>query len=286
MGTNKRKTNKFGITPSIIFLNLTIVIAVCAICFLAYNVMKGDVNENSSEPPFTAVTSEPEQTTAQTTDTSAAEPVSSSKPDTQSSSPESVNSEESTPPTVFDAEFFDNSLFIGDSITTGLYLYGFLDSANVFAEQGLAPSTALNAEIDGKTLEAKIAVVKPEKIYIMLGTNSVGYGDAEDLSASMQELVNRISGLCTAKIYVLSIPPVTKEAELSDDNYLSVAAVTEYNTLLKKSIGETKARFIDFYSVLADSDGYFNADYAEADGIHFMGTTYQVMLSFLEKETA
>ncbi len=298
LAQKKKTANKFGITPSMIFLNLTIILLICIVIFFTYNVIKGDTEEGSSVPPFTAVTSAPEtQATTETTapDTTISAPSSTvensssvtSDISDSSENPESSQSSESDIISVdFDKEYFSTSLFIGDSITTGLSLYGFLDADNVFATQGLAPSTVLTAEIDGMTFESKIASFKPKRIFIMLGTNSVGYGEAEDLVASLRTLVDDISGLCNSEIYVLSIPPVTQAADLSNENYLTIDAITEYNNLLKEEIGKTDAKFIDFYSVLVDSDGYFNEDYAEMDGIHFMGKTYQVMLSFLEKQTS
>lgn len=298
LAQKKKTANKFGITPSIIFLNLTIILLICIVIFFTYNVIKGDSEESSSVPPFTAVTSAPE--TQATTATSApdttisapsstVESLSSDSSDTSDSSenPETSQSAESDIISVdFDKEYFSTSLFIGDSITTGLSLYGFLDADNVFATQGLAPSTVLTAEIDGMTFESKIASFKPKRVFIMLGTNSVGYGEAEDLVSSLRTLVDDISGLCNSEIYVLSIPPVTRAADLSNENYLTIEAITEYNNLLKEEIGKTDAKFIDFYSVLVNSEGYFNEDYAEMDGIHFMGKTYQVMLSFLQKQTS
>lgn len=285
MAQKKKGKNKFGITPSMIFLNLLLVLIICTVCFFTYNIINGE-DGTSSEPPFTAVTSEPPETEAPAT-----EPDASSAPESTASATESADNSSDTSadtqPTIdFDKEYFSSSLFIGDSISTGLSLYGFLDQDNVFAQQGLAPSTALDAEIDGATLSDKIASFKPKKIFIMLGTNSVGYADNKTLAVSMNELVEKISGLTTAKIYVISIPPVTLEAEQSDENALTKKDIDDYNEKLKTAVSGSGAAFIDLNSVLSNSDGYFDADYAEMDGIHFMGTTYEVMLSYLQKHSA
>ena len=190
-----------------------------------------------------------------------------------------------TASTDFDTSFFDDALFIGDSITTGLYLYGYLDESLVYAKLGLAPSTALESEIDGVTINSKIKANNPKKIYIMLGTNSVGYSDGNYLANCMGELVQHISQITKAKVYVLSIPPITYYAEADYDNALTTSAINEYNTALKSVIKGTKAKFLDLHSVLTAPDGYYYEEYHEMDGIHFMGSTYQVMLSFLEKHS-
>ena len=220
----------------------------------------------------TAETTLPETTTVDTEP----EPV---------ETPEPVSVAEPTAPTDFDTSFFDDSLFIGDSITTGLYLYGYLDPSLVYAKVGLAPSTALDSEIDGETIDSKIKSDNPKKIYIMLGTNSVGYADGNYLADCMGELVQHISKVSKAKVYVLSIPPITYYAEADYDNALTTSAINEYNGALEKVISGTKAEFLDLHSVLTAPDGYYYEEYHEMDGIHFMGSTYQVMLSFIEKHS-
>lgn len=285
MAQKKKGKNKFGITPSMIFMNLLLVLIICTVCFFTYNIINGE-DGTSSEPPFTAVTSEPPETEAPATDSDVSSAPESTASVEESSGTASDTSTDNQPTIDFDKEYFSSSLFIGDSISTGLSLYGFLDQDNVFAQQGLAPSTALDAEIDGVTLSDKIASFKPKKIFVMLGTNSVGYADNETLAASMKELVEKISGLTKAKIYVISIPPITPEAEQSDENELTKKDIDDYNAKLKTAVSGSGASFIDLNSVLSNSDGYFDADYAEMDGIHFMGTTYEVMLSYLQKHSS
>lgn len=285
MAQKKKGKNKFGITPSMIFMNLLLVLIICTVCFFTYNIINGE-DGTSSEPPFTAVTSEPPETEAPATDSDVSSAPESTASVEESSGTASDTSTDNQPTIDFDKEYFSSSLFIGDSISTGLSLYGFLDQVNVFAQQGLAPSTALDAEIDGVTLSDKIAAFKPKKIFVMLGTNSVGYADNETLAASMNELVEKISGLTKAKIYVISIPPITPEAEQSDENELTKEDIDDYNAKLKTAVSGSGASFIDLNSVLSNSDGYFDADYAEMDGIHFMGTTYEVMLSYLQKHSS
>ena len=285
MAQKKKGKNKFGITPSMIFMNLLLVLIICTVCFFTYNIINGE-DGTSSEPPFTAVTSEPPETEAPATDSDVSSAPESTASVEESSGTASDTSTDNQPTIDFDKEYFSSSLFIGDSISTGLSLYGFLDQDNVFAQQGLAPSTALDAEIDGVMLSDKIASFKPKKIFVMLGTNSVGYADNETLAASMNELVEKISGLTKAKIYVISIPPITPEAEKSDENELTKKDIDDYNAKLKTAVSGSVASFIDLNSVLSNSDGYFDADYAEMDGIHFMGTTYEVMLSYLQKHSS
>ncbi len=238
-------------------------------------------NATQTTAVTTPVTTSVTTTTAATTteQTSTVEPT--TEPPTAEPEPVAVP----TAPTDFDVSYFDDALFIGDSITTGLYLYGYLDESLVYAKLGLAPSTTLDSEIDGETIDSKIKTNNPKKIYIMLGTNSVGYADGDYLASCMGELVNHISKISKANVYVLSIPPITYYAEADYDNALTTSSINEYNSALKSVISGTKAKFLDLHSVLTAPDGYYYEEHHEMDGIHFMGSTYQVMLSFLEKHS-
>ena len=232
----------------------------------------------SATTAVTTTETTPPETTAVATEP---KPAPTDPPKTSETAPQA----KPTASTDFDTSFFDDALFIGDSITTGLYLYGYLDESLVYAKLGLAPSTALESEIDGVTINSKIKANNPKKIYIMLGTNSVGYSDGNYLANCMGKLVQHISQITKAKVYVLSIPPITYYAEADYDNALTTSVINEYNAALKSVIKGTKAKFLDFHSVLTAPDGYYYEEYNEMDGIHFMASTYQVMLSFLEKHS-
>ena len=250
-----------------------------------------DTAETTTAAETTPVTSTTvaETTTVTTTTqaTTSEPPATEPEPaDTQTDHSEQYSQAEAPAASVdFDTSYFDDALFIGDSITTGLYLYGYLDPSLVYAKLGLAPSTALDSEIDGETIDSKIKENDPKKIYIMLGTNSVGYADGNYLAECMGELVQHIAQVSKAKVYVLSIPPVTYYAEADYDNALTTSAINEYNAALQSVISDTNAKFLDLHSVLTAPDGYYYEEYHEMDGIHFMGSTYQVMLSFLEKHS-
>ncbi|MCH5325107.1 MAG: hypothetical protein J1E39_07820 [Eubacterium sp.] len=287
--TQGKKENKFSIRVSTIFLNLIVVMAVCIAVYFTYSVISGNAPEVSSDPPFTPVT-EPSDSVPPESVTDSSQITTSSgtsgetvSGDASESDEGSTSSDEVTFIGEYDRSFFDNTLFIGDSISTGLSLYGFLDADNVFALQGLAPSTLFSTEIDGDTCESRIASVKPERIVVMLGSNAIGYGSSEDLAAQMTTSLLNLKELFNGQLAVISVSPITMEAEASSDNMLTLSGINEYNELVKKSAEKNGIVYIDLYSALVDESGYFNTDYAEYDGIHFMGEAYKIMLSVTQK---
>jgi len=62
--------------------------------------------------------------------------------------------------------FFDTSMFLGDSITEGMWYYGALDTAHVIAKKGLSVFHATN-EVGNLTAS------NPNDIYILLGNNDL-----------------------------------------------------------------------------------------------------------------
>lgn len=290
----KRK-NKLEITPSMVFLNLAVILLVCIICFFVYNVTRDDSktssiaqqaesNEQSESAQSTSEENSKQEsdvvTTAPTTSQSETSNTESAESSSQTSGDTSENSD--ALPTTYDKTFFDDDLFIGDSISTGFSLYGFLDAGQVCAQTGLNPETAMSTEIDGSTILDTVKSKKPKRVYIMLGTNGMGFFSASYMSEKMALMIDQIKAASSeTKIVLLSIPPVTAAAEL-EDNGLTMLKVKEYNSKLKDLAETAKVTYIDFCSQLIDSDGYFKADYAEQDGIHFMGITYQAMLSYIQ----
>ena len=189
--------------------------------------------------------------------------------------------------TDYDEEFFSDDLFIGDSITTGLSGYGFIDEKNVFAKIGLNPLTALDTEIpvdgEGTLFSDELSAVLPRHAYIMLGSNGIEW-------ITVNNMADAISGVIDAareaspdtKIVMLSVPPVTKEYDDSNPDIDVMDRITEYNTLLSELCAEKEVGFVDITSVLEDNSGYFIPYLAENDGIHFKPTAYKMVLSRIQ----
>ena len=99
--------------------------------------------------------------------------------------------ETTAPAAVFqtvDDSYFSDALFIGDSRTEGLALYGSLTNADFFSSVGLSifkvtekaagnPNTG-----ESVTLSQNLAQKQYGKVYIMLGLNELGTGTTESLS--------------------------------------------------------------------------------------------------------
>lgn len=283
----KKKIN--GLSVAIVALNIVIVGIVILLVVLVYLHMKEDID--NGRPETTTPTASESQTVSEPD--SQSEPESSQPADGSSevTSTEDDTTEENTPPTVlppvptYNRGYFDNDLFIGDSISTGLYLYSYVDKDNVFAEVGLNPESAIYHQIDGVTSVQKVSAMQPRNIYIMLGTNGLAFYEGSYMANKMVELIAELEVACpTASIYIITIPPVTAAHEA--DGNETMALVNTYNAQLKQICETGGYGCIDLCSVLQDENGYLSDKYAEADGLHFLGDAYIAMLSYIQQYTS
>lgn len=246
----------------------------------------------TSATTTTVTTTTPETTTTVTTTTPETTTAPETSPTEETTSELTENTEVTSTdepttdiPSSYNAEYFADDYFIGDSIYTGLTLYGYFSKSKVFAQIGLNPETARYKDVGGYTAVSKAKELQPKRIFVMLGTNGLSYMSASYMAGNMKALVEELKEECPeSEIYVVSIPPVTKYHDSLGNE--TMEKVNAYNSLLREKVSETEAEYLDLCSELLNSEGYFSAKYAEADGLHFLGSAYVKMLSFFETETS
>ena len=218
-------------------------------------------------------------------------------PEEDSSSPQPESSEAGTesligapiPESAAQPEsYFDDAVFIGDSLTTGLSLYGLLPEEQVLADTGINPQTILTRECisqDGtdKTVLDAAAALSPAKIYIMLGANGVAFLNFEDIVDWYGQLIDGLrEEHPDSEIYVQSVLPVTRERE---DDTLNNARITELNGLLQEMAADKGVFYLSVNEAIADEEGFLPTDLS-ADGMHFGTTVYEEWLQYLLCHTA
>ncbi|MGN0643081.1 MAG: GDSL-type esterase/lipase family protein [Huintestinicola sp.] len=247
------------------------------------NGTSGTVSE-VTETEMTEAVTEPSETAAETVSESAAAETAEI---TDSPVPESEKVPEQTVSDSYDREFFAEDLFIGDSITTGYSLYGFLDEKNVFAKIGLNPSTVLSKPVPtcygDISVSEMLEYTMPKRVYIMLGSNGIQWLSCKNMLDSSDMLAGIIHDKCPdAEIVFVSVPPVTAGYDSTVADVDVMAKINEYNAGLAEYCSSEGLYFIDISKVLKDTTGYFSATYAESDGMHFKSSAYKVILSAIQ----
>lgn len=282
---SKKKVKRPKYRISFIFFTSVLTFA---ICFAIY--MKDDTIDISPEGLNTtksSVTETPQDssviptdTTAQTTDASSiSEPIVPSTGNPIALS-ESVG-----------MEYFDNCVFVGDSLTLGLSSYNIFSTDNVFASIGMnidkIDTSTITTRFGDVTVLNALIKTNPQIIYIMLGSNGIFWMSNNSMIEKYSQFIDDIKEkLPNAKIYALSIPPVTAEKETILENPVLNSSIDSYNSELLTLANTKNINFVDLNTALKNNDGKLDTDKAERDGYHFKRATYDIMLDYLMTHVA
>jgi len=241
--------------------------------------------ESSSEPESKPESSKPESSKPESSKPESSKPE-SSKP---ASKPQS--SEASKPSSGKPSAYFDDAVFVGDSLTVGFGLYGVVPSENVYADVGLNPDTILSKKVvqtpNGMaTVLDALKLKKPGKVYIMLGANGIAWTSPKTLSQKYETFLTKVvEALPDATIYVEGVLHVTAAKQQKDPRFAN-DIIDEYNGYLKQLAAKHGAVYLDTNSAMSGSDGCLSLDYAEQDGMHLKKAGYVALLDFFGKNIA
>ena len=177
-----------------------------------------------------------------------------------------------------DISYLDDALFIGDSRTVGLYEYGGLGNAEVFADTGMSIYKVFDEEFvlrngETVTLETALSTKNFGKIYIMLGINELGY-DFEQTVERFSKAVDTIrSYQPQAYIFIQANLHITKEKS-EESEYFTNSNIDRYNEAISKLADNEQIFYLDVNPLYDDEDGClskeFTADHAHIKGKHYI----------------
>ncbi len=167
---------------------------------------------------------------------------------------------------------FSDTVFIGDSMAEGFYLYSGIQGATFYYERGLRiKDIATDKVADTPTGKTTILDALKQKQYnrvvLILGLNELGWDNADVFAQRYGRLIDTIREIQpNAEIYMQAILPVTEERS-STDRVFNNYDIQQYNGKIAQVAEETGAHYLDVSSVMTDSTGALLAD-ASVDGIH------------------
>ncbi len=197
-----------------------------------------------------------------------------------------------------DLSYFDDALFVGDSISTGWDVYrsaaGLLPGAQVVAEKGASPP--VNGGLWARNQKASdlydplatIVAAAPKKIYIMLGTNmlvsqseTVEDKLVTDYGTFIDDLKTALPGV---QIYVQSVLLPTAEGTASKPG-LAPDRINRVNDRLAALAFQKDCYYLDVEEYLCQR-GVLNWDIDAGDGVHINTDGYRGWLEYLVTHTA
>ncbi len=280
-----RKAKKFAFLSLAILFILTISFAITSIINLFF------VKEEETPSYFleTEATSSPETAIAGT-------PVLNPSPIVE---PQTILSSNSNNLALMEngrvhLNYFDDALFLGDSLADGFYDYQSTTGIRAmafFTNRSLQPISFINGNyvtVHGYDTSINaietIKELSPKKIYIILGTNAMNLSDEQflaDYSALIDELKIAVPD-CT--IYINSLMPTTAEKSAEDSIY-SPDRISNLNNSLAKIASQKSVYFLNIYEIFAVEGGHLNPDLAYSDGIHLTPTGYKNWSDYLISHT-
>lgn len=277
-------------------------IIVCACLIIVSSLFSGCGTSDTQ-----GTTEEVTQATEEQTTEATSEEVTETQEETTEKAEEASASEESPVTyeyTQVDDSYFNDAVFIGDSISYGFELYVTEKRANgetVLGEAQFLTSGSLSygnslwdvsdesvhPTYNGEKmkLEDAIAQIKPGKIFILLGTNDVAlYGVEQTIANADTEISRMLEASPGAEIFIMSTTPKYSPAESDVDGALNNADIDALNVAMRQFAVEKGYNFMNIAPLFKDETGGLAADYCsdkEGMGIHFTSAAYDIWLDFL-----
>lgn len=236
-----------------------------------------------------------EQSSVSESAASSKAPSAPSKAPESSQATESSDSQTSTQPV--GADFFNDAVFVGDSVSLRLTYYcqshkGVLGTSQFLTSGSLGSGNALEKISEDSVhpvyqgekmlIEDGVKASGAKKVFIMLGMNDIGLYGVEDSVKNMETLVERILEKSPdVEIYIQSMTPMLKETQLKQ---LNNPNLDKYNQQLKALCEEKGYHFADVASVMKDEEGNLIPEYCsdpEGMGIHFTDAGAQAWIDYL-----
>ena len=196
-----------------------------------------------------------------------------------------------------DLSYFEDAVFVGDSLTEGLREYSNIENAvakiaTFISAKNQTPKSFLEGVIVfpnnyRPTQNGVEAIVSenPGKVYITLGTNALTFMNREQLIYYYDQLLTSLQEQLPDTIfYVCSITPTTVQ-EASRRPVFSYDAVYAANNEIARMANQKGMHYINLHEVLADESGYLKQEYAYSDGIHLRPDTYTIWVQYLMTHT-
>ena len=200
------------------------------------------------------------------------------------------------PSAVVDASFFDDAVFIGDSISLKLSQYasssGELGKAKFLVVGSYGVSNAINDHPDTKLsfrgttykdFEEALAATGGKKVFIMLGMNDIGLYGIDKTIENWGTMLSMIHEKCPDMVvYIQSMTPVWtggEKGKLNNDN------VNKYNERLKNFANNNGYKFIDVAPYMKDTTGGLATKFCSDSYVHLTNEGAQTWIKVLKAYT-
>lgn len=195
--------------------------------------------------------------------------------------------EESDP--VEDDSFFDSAVFLGDSRTEGLQLFGGLKHGTFYWARGMNVFRANDESfkvfpVNGEnfTMIGALGQQSFDSVYIMIGVNELGF-PVESYELGLSKLVDEvIAAQPEAVVYLQMMPPLNDEMCRANglEYYINNDNLRKFNEVIVRVATEKKVALLNTAEVYTGGDGQLPAELAN-DGCHFAYEAYSLWADYM-----
>lgn len=195
------------------------------------------------------------------------------------------------------AQYFSESVFIGDSIMVGFRNYcakqkesfvngaQFLAVGSYSAFNAMKPVRGDNVHPVYKGKKCQVWKALPQmgakRVFLLLGMNDISILGLEGARDTYKELIEQILEVCPdAEIHIMSTTYTLEDAgkgKLNNEN------LAQYNILLQEMAQENGWGYVDVCTPLTDEDGNLDKAYCSDGFVHLLGAAYDVWADVLRE---
>lgn len=202
------------------------------------------------------------------------------------------------------SSYFDDAVFVGDSISLGLNYYNasnnllgkakFLTAGSLGATSALwdVSNSSVHPRYNGKKMkiEDAIALMDVKKVYIMFGMNDLGLVSDDKAIENYKTLCANIKKKSPNVVfYIQSVTPRIKMTSESQRQDLTNERIAAYNKKLSAMCEQKGWYFINVATAMCDKNGNLKNEYCgdpNAMGMHLMAAGFEAWVNYLYTHTA
>lgn len=192
--------------------------------------------------------------------------------------------------------FFDNAVFIGDSISMTLEAYcgasGALGQAKFLCAGSMSPTNMLTGKIlpeypkgsgQKPAIQDSVAATGAKYVYVMLGMDNIAYGIERSTNDYMTILKNILDKNPDVQIIIQSVTPMADKSK-SYSEKLNNGKINEFNETMKAYCEENKWYYVNVAEAFRDENGFLKKEYCSdynSMGMHFTYEGAKVWVNYL-----
>ncbi|NLX83807.1 MAG: hypothetical protein GXZ04_08380 [Clostridiales bacterium] len=190
-----------------------------------------------------------------------------------------------------DDSYFENAIFIGDSLAEGLALNRLLPTMEFVTKIGQSANGVVRHRVykyQGKSVRMVelLKAKQPEKLYIWIGSNGVDKYTPEHVIPQYETMLDLfISELPDTLIYCVSLAPVVERRVQREYPRMTNKRIHQFNALIEEAAKTRNCYYLPLAFTLMNEDGGLTKEYSAGDGIHLSKTGYAVVNEFLRTHT-